>query len=134
MRHLSLSIRILANFAKTRARRKCRPYSQLKLLALGAGSAVLCCPQGFEMHDSFGTGFGIFIGLICFVVVCVILGITIRACIDYAHRRGKSPALVSIAVILSFALGMIDWLLFRPEPLDRVGGHPPFRLDKHRLQ
>jgi hypothetical protein len=108
MRHLSLSKRILANFAKTRAHGKCRPYSQLKLLALGADSAVLCCPQGFEMHDSFGTGFGIFIGLICFVVVCVILGITIRACIDDAHRRGKSRALVCIGVILFFALGVFD--------------------------
>ena len=86
------------------------------------------------MQDGLGSAFGIFAGLILFVVVCVILGITIRVCIDDAQRRGKSPVLVCIAVILCFPWGMIAWLLFRPEPVKRDGGHPPFRLDKHRLQ
>lgn len=82
------------------------------------------------MHDTFG----IFLGLIVFVLVCVVLGITIRACIDDANRRGKSPILVCIAVILFFPWGMVAWLVFRPPPIDRTGSRPTFRLDKHRVQ
>jgi hypothetical protein len=41
--------------------------------------------------------------------------------------------LVAFAVFFFFPLGLIMWLLFRPEPIDR-GGAPPFRLDDYRVQ
>ena len=59
---------------------------------------------------------------------------TVKICIDDARRRGKSPLLVSLLVLLSFPLGVIIWLLFRPEPLKGAGAQQKFRLDDHRLQ
>jgi hypothetical protein len=32
-----------------------------------------------------------------------------------AKERGKSPVLVCLLVLLSFPLGLVAWLLFRPE-------------------
>jgi len=55
---------------------------------------------------------------------------TVKICIDDARRRGKSPLLV----LFSFPLGVIIWLLFRPEPLKGAGAQQKFRLDDHRLQ
>ena len=49
-----------------------------------------------------------------------------------ARRRGKSPLLVILLVLISFPLGLIVWLLFRPEPLETEG--PPFRLKNYRAQ
>jgi hypothetical protein len=71
---------------------------------------------------------------IVILLLIVALGITIRACVADARRRGKSPLLVTIAVIFFFPWGPIAWLLFRPEPLDRIGSRRAFRLDDHRLQ
>ena len=34
-----------------------------------------------------------------------------------AKLRGKSPLLVSLAVVLFFPWGLIAWLIFRPEPM-----------------
>ncbi len=86
------------------------------------------------MQNDLGSAFGFAFGLILLVVACVILGITIRFCIDDANRRGKSPALVRLAVIQFFPWGSIAWLLSRPGPVDRGGGDPGFRLDRHRLR
>ncbi len=36
-----------------------------------------------------------------------------------ARRRGKSPLLVCIAVLLFFPWGLFAWLLFRPAPAIR---------------
>jgi hypothetical protein len=66
--------------------------------------------------------------------VCVffaLLGWTLRVCAADARRRGKSPLLVIILIFLSFPLGLIVWLLLRPEPIDRDKG---FRLEDHRVQ
>jgi hypothetical protein len=52
-------------------------------------------------------------------VICVLLavaGFAIRACIVDARRRGRLPLLVLLAVFLCFPLGLILWLLLRPEP------------------
>ena len=59
---------------------------------------------------------------------------TVKVCIDDARRRGKSPLLVSLLVLFSFPLGVIIWLLFRPEPMKGAGTQQKFRLDDHRLQ
>ena len=69
------------------------------------------------------------------VFLAAFLGIlvwTLRVCVADARYRGKSPWLVTLLVFVSFPLGLIVWLLFRPEPLDRGGNQ--FRLDDHRLQ
>jgi len=65
------------------------------------------------------------------LIVVVFLGIlwwTLRACAIDARRRGRSPLLVILLVFVSFPLGLLLWLLFRPEPLKS------FRLEDHRVQ
>jgi len=57
----------------------------------------------------------------------------IRLCAADARRRGKSPVLVVLAVFFFFPLGLIVWLLFRPEPIDK-GSPRPFRLEDYRVQ
>ena len=69
--------------------------------------------------------------LIVSVVFLILLFLTLKACIADARRRGKSPLLVILAVFLCFPLGLILWLLFRPEPVD---GARQFRLSDHRFQ
>jgi FtsH-binding integral membrane protein len=48
------------------------------------------------------------------LILFAIMVWTLRLCVDNARRRGKSPFLVFI----SFPLGLVLWLLFRPEPVD----------------
>ncbi len=57
----------------------------------------------------------------------------IGLCAADARRRGKSPVLVVLAVFFFFPLGLIVWLLFRPEPIDK-GSARPFRLEDYRVQ
>jgi hypothetical protein len=64
----------------------------------------------------------------------VLLVLTIRACVTDARRRGKSPLLVAILVIFFFPLGLIAWLLFRPESQDGGSNSRQFRLKDHRVQ
>ncbi len=71
-------------------------------------------------------------GPILLLVLIAVVAITISACVADARRRGKSPLLVTLAVILFFPWGLIAWLLFRPRPLERP--QRPFRLDDHRVQ
>ncbi len=70
-------------------------------------------------------GFLLFLGLVLFIG---------RACAADAIRRGKSPLLVTVAVVFFFPFGLIAWLIFRPKPTD--GGSIPrgFNLNDHRLQ
>lgn len=70
--------------------------------------------------------------LISLIVFLAILGWIIRVCALDACRRGKSPFLVTLLVLVSFPLGLLLWLLFRPEPLH--GGGQTFRLKDHRVQ
>jgi len=51
-----------------------------------------------------------------------------------ARKRGKSPVLVTLLVISTFPVGLIAWLLFRPElPVNK---HPQrkFDLENYRVQ
>jgi hypothetical protein len=72
--------------------------------------------------------------LIATTVAFALIALIIQACWTDARRRGKSPLLVTLAVILFFPLGLIAWLLFRPEPLDGSGSGRSFRLEDHRVQ
>jgi len=68
------------------------------------------------------------------IFLAAFLGIpwwTLRVCAADARRRGKSPLLVTLLVFVSFQLGLILWLLFRPEPLN--SGVKGFRLEDQRV-
>jgi hypothetical protein len=64
----------------------------------------------------------------------VLLFAIVSACVADARRRGKSPLLVILAVFFCFPLGLILWLLFRPEPMDGGSHDRRFRLGDHRVQ
>lgn len=66
--------------------------------------------------------------------VLIAFVILIRVCWNDARRRGKSPFLVCVIVFCFFPLGLIAWLLFRPEPDNTLAGRQEFRLKDHRLQ
>jgi hypothetical protein len=71
----------------------------------------------------------------CVISLVVFLGVLVwivRICAADARRRGKSPFLVTLLVFVSFPLGLLLWLLFRPEPLN--GGGQGFRLNDYRVQ
>lgn len=51
-----------------------------------------------------------------------------------AKLRGKSPLLVSLAVVLFFPWGLVAWLVFRPDPVDLTNPKRPFRIDDYRVQ
>ncbi len=72
--------------------------------------------------------------LFLLTIFLVTLGITVRVCSNDARRRGKSPLLVCAIVLCSFPLGLIAWLLFRPDPIDTARRQQEFRLEDHRVQ
>jgi hypothetical protein len=49
--------------------------------------------------------------------VLVLIALMIRVIANDARRRGKSPVLVVLLCLLSFPLGWIAWLIFRPQPV-----------------
>jgi hypothetical protein len=74
-----------------------------------------------------------YLGALIFLAALVgILWWILRVCAADARRRGKSPLLVTLLVFVSFPLGLLLWLLFRPEPLN--SGDKSFRLEDHRVQ
>lgn len=76
---------------------------------------------------------GILLMLALATLLFVLLGSAIGWCARDARRRGKSPVLVCLAVILFFPWGLVAWLVFRPDPIDG-SGQQSFRLEDHRLQ
>ena len=75
---------------------------------------------------------GLIFGIIAIVVFFGVLYLASNWCIRDATHRGKSPTLVSIAVILFFPWGLIAWLLFRPDIIDPQ--ERPFKLSDYRQQ
>jgi len=70
------------------------------------------------MQDLLTTiGYLLEIALAFVVLFLVVIVITkaISWASDDARRRGKSPVLVCVAVILFFPWGLVAWLIFRPE-------------------
>jgi len=64
--------------------------------------------------------------------VLVMIAMTIRVIANDARRRGKNPVLVVLLCLLTFPLGVIVWLMFRPAPLPR--SRQPLRLEDPRVQ
>jgi hypothetical protein len=64
----------------------------------------------------------------------IVSAITIRMCSRDAKLRGKSPLLVCVFVIFFFPVGLIAWILFRPDPVDKDEARQEFRITDHRLQ
>lgn len=51
-----------------------------------------------------------------------------------AKQRNKSPMLVALCVVFFFPIGLIVWLLFRPELTLPTGQRRPFNLQDFRVQ
>ena len=68
-----------------------------------------------DLWSYFWSYLAVVISLVTFLGI---LGWIVWVCALDARRRGKSPFLVCLLVFVSFPLGLILWLLFRPEPLN----------------
>ncbi|MGA8729264.1 MAG: hypothetical protein WB608_10985 [Terracidiphilus sp.] len=68
------------------------------------------------------------------VCILIALAVTVYVCAMDAKRRGKSPFLVALLVVFFFPLGMLIWMIFRPEIKDENGTGKQFKLDKYRAQ
>ena len=70
------------------------------------------------------------------LVLCILAALiaTIRICAKDAMRRGKSPWLVTLLVIVFFPLGLLAWLAFRPKIVDADENGREFTLDDFRPQ
>jgi hypothetical protein len=54
---------------------------------------------------------------ILLLVLCVLaaMAISVRACAADARRRGQSPLLISMLVVVLFPVGWVLWMIFRPK-------------------
>jgi hypothetical protein len=68
-----------------------------------------------------------FLTILALAMIVVALCALVRWAAGDAIQRGKSPWLVSLAVVLFFPWGLVAWLVFRPEPTQ-----PRFRLEDYR--
>ena len=73
-----------------------------------------------------------FLGILVVFFLLILLVIMMRFLAADARKRGKPPLLVVLLAFVSFPLGLLLWLVFRPEPLEPAGR--PFRLGDHRIQ
>jgi len=70
------------------------------------------------------------------LVLCILAAFiaTVRLCAKDAIRRGKSPWLVSLMVIMFFPLGLLVWLVLRPKVIKPAASQEKFNLDDFRAQ
>jgi hypothetical protein len=54
-------------------------------------------------------------------ILLALIVVTVRAVWMDARHRGKPSILVVLLCLLSFPLGLVVWLNFRPEPLPDAG-------------
>jgi hypothetical protein len=84
---------------------------------------------GVGVSSNFGP-----ILVIALVLLCMLTAIAwvTKLAVDDAKRRGKSTVLVCIACILFFPWGLVAWILFRPDPIDK--SKDGFELENYRVQ
>ncbi len=68
--------------------------------------------------------------ILCFLIFLLVYGV--RGIAEDARARGKDALPVVLLCILCFPLGLLIWIVFRPEPLEP--SEQPFRLEDHRAQ
>jgi hypothetical protein len=85
-----------------------------------------------DASDSFGSFLPIVVVLLCLVTFFALIVWCIKLAVNDAKRRGKSPVLVAIACVFFFPWGLVAWILFRPDPIDRR--KDGFELENYRLQ
>jgi hypothetical protein len=76
--------------------------------------------------------FGIVWALLLFPLVLAVF--LVPWSIQDAKLRGKSPLLISLAVVLFFPRGLLAWLTFRSEKIDATKRNRRFRLEDYRVQ
>lgn len=67
---------------------------------------------------------------VCFLLILLV--VSMRMLAADARRRGKPAILVVLLALVSFPLGLLLWLVFRPEPLEP--NRRQFELSNHRMQ
>ncbi len=65
-------------------------------------------------------------------LLLILLLISMRMLAADARRRGKPAILVVLLALVSFPLGLLLWLVFRPEPQEPH--RRQFQLHEHRMQ
>ena len=81
-----------------------------------------------NLSDFLGLSLAIVLG--CGLLCLLFLSLQMLA--QDAKKRGKPGFLIALLVLFTFPMGLLLWLLFRPEPGDP--GQRPFRLTDHRTQ
>jgi hypothetical protein len=67
------------------------------------------------------TGISSIVDYVLALCVLAALVASVVMCAADAKRRGKSPWLVSLMVILFFPVGLMAWLVFRPKSANPDG-------------
>lgn len=70
------------------------------------------------------------------LILCIVTAFiaTVRMCAKDAIRRGKSPWLITLMVIVFFPFGLLVWLAFRPKIVKPSGNEEKLKLDDFRVQ
>jgi hypothetical protein len=75
------------------------------------------------------TDFSNLVDLVLLLCILAVLIVTVRMCAKDAIRRGKSPWLVTLMVIVFFPVGLLAWLVFRPKIVKPDGPQGKFKLN-----
>lgn len=72
------------------------------------------------------------LGIVLACGLLFLLFLSIQMIAKDARKRGKPGLLIALLVLFTFPMGLLLWLLLRPEPRDPEP--PPLRLTVHRIQ
>ena len=78
--------------------------------------------------------FSVIVDLVLILCILAAFIATVRMCAKDANRRGKSPWLVTLMVILFFPFGLLVWLVFRPKVIKPDANQGKFKLDDFHVQ
>jgi hypothetical protein len=63
-----------------------------------------------------GDTISVLASVIFFALTCALYVVVIVWAVGDAQRRGKSGLLVALLILVMGPIGLVAWLLFRPEP------------------